>query len=141
MHTNDDQTPETRGGDEAEEQSKDQPSLVQFDYLKSSLFRVMHVDGVHGGISPRGQIQMALFNERLAIPRQTVHELTAAGALGKEVVEARVQRKGIVREVEAELLMSIDTAKSVVGWLKERIEQLEEIHAQAMQRGQEHGEA
>ncbi len=36
----------------------------------------------------------------------------------------------MIREVEAELLMSLDTAKSVRDWLTKHIEQLEELQKQ-----------
>ncbi len=107
---------------------QEQPDQVRFHYLKSDFFRVLHVDGVHGGISPRGQIQMAVFNERLPIPQQSVYKLVDGG-LGEEISDERIQKEGIIREVEAELLMSVDTARSLVAWLKEKIELIEKLEA------------
>jgi len=107
---------------------QEHPDQVRFHYLKSDFFRVLHVDGVHGGISPRGQIQMAVFNERLPIPQQSVYKLVDGG-LGEEISDERIQKEGIIREVEAELLMSVDTARSLVAWLTDKIDQIEKIGA------------
>ena len=103
------------------------PEQVRFHYLKSNAFRVIHVDGAHGGITPKGQIQMALFNERHPIPQQTVHKLAADGSLGELVPAETVTKEGVVREVEAEAVMTLETAKSLVTWLNKKIEQLDEL--------------
>ena len=39
------------------------PTRVRFHYLKSQLWRVVHVDGAIGGITPRGMIHAALYSE------------------------------------------------------------------------------
>lgn len=99
-----------------------------FDYVKSGHFRVIHVDGLFGGISPRGGlINMAVWNERWPIPKQVVQAITANGKLGKEIVDRRVSRKAIVREVEAELVMDIPTAKELQKWLQEKIKDYEKV--------------
>src|SRR5438132_987555 len=42
-----------RGEQEAVPNGKPQPDRVRFDYLKSGLFRIIHADGVVGGLTPR----------------------------------------------------------------------------------------
>src|ERR1044071_5805732 len=90
---------------------------LKFDYIKSNYFRVIHVDGVWGGVTPNLNIQIALFNERNAIPKQVVHEVKPDGAIGRELPEKRNSRDTIVREIEASLIMDVQTAKVVIGWL------------------------
>lgn len=101
---------------------KAQPQEIRFYYLKSNQFRVVHVDGAHGGITPRGHIQMALFSERAPIPRETVQN-----EKGKEILEKRVQRNGLIREVEIEAILTLETAKVLKTWLDQRIQSLEEL--------------
>lgn len=104
------------------------PETVKFDYIKSNQFRVVHVDGVHGGVSPNGRlVQMAIFSERAPIPKREEFRLDA-GKLGDKIKTE--QRDAIVREVEVELLMSIDTAKSICAWMDERIKLIERIEAE-----------
>lgn len=97
------------------------PSTLQFDYIKSNLFRVIHADGALGGLTPSGMIHIALYNERLAIPRSVVHSVDETGKLGKQIKSDG--RPGLVREVEVDVFVTIATAESLVDWLKDRIEE------------------
>lgn len=113
----------------AEEAKKGPPGIdveagrIRFDFIKSNFFRVIHVEGIFGGNSPRGLINMAVFNERWPIPKQITHEYTE-GRSGKEI--ERVARDAIVREVEAQLVMNVQTAKSICKWLQDKINNIEE---------------
>lgn len=98
---------------------------VRFDYIKSNYFRVIHAEGVIGGLGPRGQVQIAIWNERWPIPKQTAHELDSRGILGEEVRQDRVTRDAVVREVEAEIVMDLDTARKTREWLQKMIEAAE----------------
>ena len=42
---------------------------LRFFYIKAYNFRVVHVDGVIGGITPKGLLHLAVFSERAAIPQ------------------------------------------------------------------------
>src|SRR5689334_13361084 len=107
----------------AAEDSQEKPR-IRFDFIKSNYFRVIHVDGIHGGITPHGLIQLAVFSDRLPIPQQTVHELIDHKTLGKELPDERIARDAIIREVEAELLMDLGTAEKLNEWLAHRIADL-----------------
>lgn len=111
----------------AKKQGDDIIDKVTFNYIKSNFFRVIHVDGVHGSPTPKGQLQMAIFNERLPIPQQVSHSINKDKQLGGEIFDERVGRTGIIREVEVELLMSLDTAKAINRWLDEQIKQIESL--------------
>lgn len=100
---------------------------IRFHYIKSPQFRTVHVDGVHGGLTPQGKVQMALYSERLPIPRETVQYLKEDGSLGDEILEERVARVGVVREIESNLVMDIEQARSVARWLMEKVEQFEKM--------------
>ncbi|NQU08599.1 MAG: hypothetical protein HQ583_08560 [Candidatus Abyssubacteria bacterium] len=93
---------------------------IRFDYIKGNFFRVIHVDGVFGGNSPQGNIRMCVWNERWPIPQQMVYELKEGGVLGKE--KNRITRGAVVREVEADLVMDVETAKRIKAWLEDKIE-------------------
>jgi len=100
------------------------PSEIKFDYIKSNQFRVIHADGVHGGVSPKGFIQMAFFSERGPIPKRETYSLEQ-GKLGPRTkVE---QRDAIIREVEVETLIDLQVAKVIVKWLGEKVEQAEKL--------------
>lgn len=105
-------------------ETKKLPSAINFDYIKSNQFRVIHVDGAHGGVSPKGFIQMAFFSERAPIPTRETYALEQ-GKLGKR--KKVVQRDAIVREVEVETLIDLQVAKIIVRWLEEKIVQAEKL--------------
>lgn len=98
---------------------------ISFDYIKSNQFRVIRVDGAHGGIAPkRHAIQMALFSERAPIPKRETYKLE------KESLGQRIEiqeRDAIIREVEVEALMDLETAKAINKWLGEKIKLASDI--------------
>jgi hypothetical protein len=98
---------------------------IKIDYIKSSQFRVVHADGVFGGITPRGNIHLDIWSERPPIPQQVVHEI-AENALGDESVgERRIRDADMIREVEIGIVMDLSLAKATVGWLQAKIDILE----------------
>ena len=113
-------------------EGKESPGRIKFDYIKSNFFRVVRADGVFGGVTPRQAIHMAFFNERNAIPKQTVFSVNEDGTLGPEIREERVVRDAIVREVEVDVVMDLNTAKSFLEWLRKKIELVEELPKTAL---------
>jgi hypothetical protein len=103
------------------------PESVSFEYIKSNLFRVIRVDGVHGGVTPKANaIQMAFFNERQPIPKKEVYSIDMKhGGLGE--MKEKDSRHCIVREVEIETIMDVETAKVLRDWLNDKINQAEEL--------------
>lgn len=100
------------------------PEKVGFDFIKSNLFRVIHADGVWGGVGPRGNIQMGFYSERFPIPRRVEMEIKE-GRVGDEI--SRDARSDIVREVEAEVIMNLQTAKALKDWLTTKIDEATKI--------------
>ena len=100
---------------------------LTFHYIKSSHFRVIHADGAWGGLTPRLDIHMALYSERPAIPDLIEQEINEDQSLGKE--HAIHGKDGIVREVEADIVMSYPTAKALHGWLTQMLGHVEKIVA------------
>lgn len=107
---------------------------ISVHYIKSNTFRVIYAEGAHGGISPSGKIQMALYNERHPIPQETRHAVEEVGKdqvkFGKEIEEKRIGRTGLVREVEAEILLDVEGAKRIGAWLLEQTATLEKLRGE-----------
>lgn len=57
---------------------------LNFHYIKSRHFRVIHADGAFGGVTAKGYIHFAFYNERGAIPRITEVNIKADGTTSKE---------------------------------------------------------
>ena len=108
-------------------QGDDKP-IMKVDYIKSNYFRVVHADGIFGGLTPRGNIQMEIWSERQPIPKQTTYRLVEEGdgfGTPEEIVESRVVRDAFIREVEVGVVLDLGLAKSLIEWLKIRVEMLE----------------
>jgi hypothetical protein len=98
---------------------------IQFNYVKSQYFRVVHVDGALGGPTPQGYIHCAVYSERPAIPQVTEHAVTETSSLGPgEIIKGRT---GFVREMDVDLIMSRSTAVEIRDWLSARIEELDKL--------------
>jgi hypothetical protein len=108
--------------------SSGKPPLVRFHYIKSNLFRVIHVDGAIGSITPSGLIHCALYSERPAIPQVTEHELSGPEQpLGPaSIVEGKA---GFVREIDVDFIMTKEKAVELRQWLSDRIAEFDKIAA------------
>lgn len=106
---------------------------IKFDYIKSNYFRVIHVDGVSGGITPNFDIHVAFWNERPPIPKHVEYEVLSNG----EVIEKIDGTEAIVREVEVSMILNAETAQIIIEWLQN---QLEEIHEYTDEEEEEHEE-
>lgn len=103
---------------------------LEFDYEKSNYFRVIHVDGAFGGVSPGSRaIHMAVYSERQPIPKKTV-QTVQQGVLGPEILEKRIVRSGIFREIEADLVLSLDAAIALRTWLDSKVIELQKVNEQ-----------
>lgn len=102
-------------------QSDERPEKVRFHYVKSNYFRTIHADGVFGGATPRGDIAASFFNERRPLPDQTAQKLSPEGQLGEEIMDERIERDGILRELEVNVVIDLAFAKTLVKWLNDKI--------------------
>lgn len=102
-----------------EKQGSQSQSEIDFHYIKTDNYRTFHVDGAFGGPTPNGQIYISLFIERAPIPEIVRHKINADGTISEEV--SRIGKKGVVRETEAGLIMSLEVAKILQNWLNQKI--------------------
>ncbi len=96
---------------------------IRFDYIKSNFFRVIYADGGLAHVSPSGKVHLALYGERGAIPQRTVHLRGPDNTLGAEIRDERVARDAIIREVEVDIVMDLDTAQRLQRGIVAVIEQ------------------
>jgi hypothetical protein len=94
--------------------------LIKFDYVKSNYFRVITADGANASLAQKGKIFLSLFNERVPIPRQVIHQMLPNRTLGKEV--ENISREGLEREVEVGLLIDVNVAKAICEVLAQAIQ-------------------
>ena len=104
-------------------------SPIEFNYIKSHYFRVVHGDGIYGGPTPKGLVAMNFFSERFPIANKAFYARTAPNTLGDEIEKNRQSRSGIVREVEVEVIMDVANAEYLMQWLDKVIKQLKASQA------------
>jgi len=107
---------------------------VNFDFLKSNCFRVVHVSGVFGGIAPRAELAVNVYSERPPIPTRISHFVEADGTVGPELLSERRSRDAIIREVEVCLMMDLDTAAALHEWLGRHVDRLRRLKEKAVQK-------
>lgn len=103
-----------------------EPRKITFHYIKSNSFRIIHVEGAIGSINPRLNIHMAIWNERASIPTKSVFPIVG-DAIGEEIRNERESKGGLVREIEADLVFDLESAKKLSAWLTTKIAEVEEI--------------
>ena len=99
-------------------------NTITFDYVKSHACRVVHADGVHGGLGPRNNFYLSFFNERWPIPQSTIHKLID-GKVSDEF--ERITRQAVVREVEVSVEMSVQTAQALHKWLTVQLMEIQKL--------------
>ena len=91
----------------------------EYHYIKTNDFRSVFVTGAIGGPTVLGLLDMNVFIDRPAIPTSTKHAITEKQTIGEEV--SKVVREGSIREVQIGLLMDINVARAIKGWLDSNI--------------------
>lgn len=82
---------------------------------KSALFRVVHADGVWCSVNNFYNFNLTFFNDRHPIP--TALHLKYDGVRIAEDMAAREVKEGWFREMEVNVVMSLDAARSMRGTL------------------------
>jgi hypothetical protein len=112
---------------------------LEFDFEKSNFFRVIHVDGIFGGVAPATQLlHIGIFNERQPFPKKVFHPVKD-GTLQPENLQKREGRSGLFREIEADLIMSMEVAMVLRTWLDEKITEMQNIRAQLIAAHEQRG--
>jgi hypothetical protein len=91
---------------------------VAFDYIKTSDFRIIWVDGAIGGPTAQGHVHVALYAERPAIPRRQVFRIDqTTSSVGPLIPEKTITRMAYVREMACDLMMTPTGARTLGEWL------------------------
>lgn len=91
----------------------------------SPFYKPVHVDGVYGGITPRGLLNVSFFSERFPIPKSTEFRIDHENKTVSKIKDSADSKNGIIREYEVGVYMNLETAKSLNKFLAAKIEELE----------------
>jgi len=114
-------------------ESEPNAKAVEFEFVRSPECRSILATGVWGGITPEGYILAGFFIDRPPVPQSVTHELTAEGVLGAEIDRRpRVpDRPKVERILQAEVLLTAETAHSLIEWLTAREKELQAVREPA----------
>lgn len=111
------------------------PQEITYHYIKSNFFRVIHADGVIGGVTPAGNVHLAFYSERPAIPQMMKAAVTPEGKLGETIGSSG--KAGIAREMDVDVQLSRQAVIQLRDWLSERIVEIEKASEMAQELGAE----
>ena len=92
---------------------------IKFEFNKNKDYRSVYVNGVFGGVMPRGEVMMDLFFDHVGAPGEITHQMTPDG-LGPEISRDPANAP-INREMMVAVLMTLDTAESIAHWLLAKV--------------------
>jgi hypothetical protein len=97
-------------------------------YVRSTLCRVIRVDGGHGGLTAQGAIHLGIYAERTVTPDMSVYVLDTT----HRTVTEQPQRpsRTWVREVEADLILTRESARAIRNWLDLQLKRIDSIEAE-----------
>jgi hypothetical protein len=107
--------------------SQNKPEL-KFKYIFDYGYNPVYVNGAHGGVSPRGELVMNFYLERMALPESITHEINPNGTIGNEVsTEPEDLKNSLIRFIETGVVMNYQNAKELLLWLGERVKEMEAL--------------
>lgn len=102
------------------------PDTVVIHNKISDYYKAYHVDGAYGGITPQGILSLSFFAERFPIPKSTEFKVNQeSGRIVSKIADSPDSKTGVIREYEAGIYMSLDTAKEIIKLLQTKIDQIE----------------
>ncbi len=113
---------------------------IKFKYIYNYGYNPVYVNGAHGGISPRGELVVNFYLERIALPESITHEINPNGTIGNEVAaEPEDLKSSLVRFIDTGVILNYQSAKDFLLWLGERVKEMEafEQAKTAMPQGKE----
>jgi hypothetical protein len=97
---------------------------LQFFYQTAPFHRTTFISGAWAGITPSGLIQLGLFNDLRPMPEMVIQEVVG-DTLGAEI--EKLEKRGVIREIEATVIMPLATAKLILPLIQQMIDQLDTI--------------
>ncbi|SRR6266446_3497132 len=96
-------------------------------FIKGSNFRVVHADGVWFGGNLHGDfLHLTFYSERAPIPQKIVVTIDQNGN-ATEVESKRESKQGIVREMEVDIVLSLQAAVFLQNSLTKNLTMIQEM--------------
>ena len=98
-----------------------QQNSIKFKYAFADDYEPEYINGVHGGVSPNGELVVHFFMDRATIPNVITQAIREDGTLDGKDIQPEPSEPMIRRTIKSGIVMSPSTALSVYQWLKQRL--------------------
>lgn len=105
---------------------KPKEDTFKVKYIFKDDYNPKFINGAYGGISPRGEIVVNFYLERIAIPNSQTFKIVDGKREEQIDSEPKDHSKSIVRFVENGIILDYNNAKEIHRWLGEHIKKLED---------------
>ncbi len=101
------------------------PCKIRYEYQEDPNLSMQYAHGVWGGINTQGEIEINFYAEQDKIPQMSERYLKPDGSFGAEMTLTEEDTRVVTRKIQAKILVNHRTAKALLNWLAEKIENLE----------------
>jgi hypothetical protein len=102
-------------------------------FKRSKHCRVIHVDGAWGSLTPQLNVHMAVYSEHRAFPEGTIIRPSPDGGIQDTPKD---DPQLLVREIEADLILSQGSATALRDWLTDRLSDLQNYQREVKEQQQ-----
>ena len=118
---------------------KPQPKQeIVFSYQKSPNSKNYHIDGIHGGLTARGLLNVNFFVEKHPLPSKETRIIGPKGLEPSNEPQGTPATMEIIREIEGCLIMDYNVMKATRDWLTTKIQDFEDLLVPPTQPTQKH---
>jgi len=100
------------------------PDRIDFHFEFAKDYRIVAANGIWGGATPRGQIQLDFFVERQGVPEVITNTIVEGGGIGPEV-PGRVPK--LIRSLQVGVLLTIGEAEVVANFILDRVREIKAL--------------
>ncbi len=104
----------------------DKNDQLTFKFIFPEDYNPVFANGVHGEITPRGEIVMHFVQERRPIPKSITHSVGEDGRLGPEIQrEPGSEKSLVIKYVTTGVTLNYADARSIHAWLGNMLDHFE----------------
>ena len=111
----------------------EQVAELKTKFKRSKACRVIHADGAWGSVTPQLNVHMAIYSEHKAFPEGTTIRSNPDGTMQDTPTE---DPGYLVREIEADIILSEAAATALRNWLSDRLDQIQAFRTEVLEQQQ-----
>ncbi|MBX7095973.1 MAG: hypothetical protein K1X56_14720 [Flavobacteriales bacterium] len=112
---------------------KKKKSVIEIHYQKNPSYKIVHADGVYGGLTTKNYLNLNFYAERFPIPKTNKFEFEDHEQVKftEDKLTANDCKNGLIREIECGIYIDIQTAESLANWIQLKIKEYKLITSES----------